>query len=72
MPASSQQSPTSGTRTASAPHSAQAIVTGSIQGRCSSCSPSRPAVARSRSSSREATTFMCPSGQNQNGSGRPQ
>ena len=51
MPASSQQSPTSGTRVASAPHSAQSIVTGSIHGRCSSCSPSSPAVARSRSSS---------------------
>ena len=72
MPASSQQSPTSGTRAASAPHSLQSIVTGSIQGRCSSCSPSSPEVARSRSSSSEEMIVRCPSGQNQNGSGRPQ
>ena len=40
MPASSQQSPTSGTRSASLSHSPQRMRTGSIHGRCSSCRPS--------------------------------
>ena len=42
MPASSQQSPTSGRRWASWPHSPQAMTTSSIHGRCSSSRPSTP------------------------------
>ena len=60
IPASSQTSPTSVTRSTSSPQASQRIRTSSIQGRCSSSSWSSPRVAFSRSSASEPITVTCP------------
>ncbi len=75
MPASSQQSPTSGTRLASAPQLAQCTCTASIHGRCSSgrLSTTAGSTAMARSSSNEPGCVTSPQlSQTQKGSGRPQ
>ena len=62
---------TSGTRRASSPHSGQASVTSSTNGRCGSSSDwSVP--DSSDSSASDPTQVWCPSAQRQIGSGVPQ